>query len=45
MHYWQKESLNLKVGDWIMWRDQPGQLIHEDGTETTYLTPGMKGRV
>ena len=46
MNPWQKESLNLKVGDWIIWRDQPRQLIiHKDGTKTTYLTPGMKGQV
>ena len=45
MNNWQKESLNLQVGDWIIWQDQPRQVIHKDGTESTYLTPGLKGQV
>jgi len=38
---WQKESLNLKVGDWIIWR---GEAIEsEDGP--AFVSPGMKGKV
>ncbi len=45
MNPYQKETLNLQVGDWIIWKDQPQDLIHEDGARTTYLTPGMRERV
>jgi len=45
MNPYQKESLNLQVGDWIIWQDQPRILIHENGTETISITPGTKGQV
>ena len=44
MNPYGKETLNLQIGDWIIWQDQPQDLIHENGERTTYLTPGMKGR-
>ena len=45
MNPYQKETLNLQVGDWVIWQDQPQDLIQKNGERTTYLTPGMKGRV
>ncbi len=45
MNPYQKETLNLQIGDRIIWQDQPQDLIHENGTKTTFLTPGTKGRV
>lgn len=45
MNPYQKESLALQVGDWIIWQDQPQDLILGGGAKTTHLTPGMKGRV
>ncbi len=41
MNPWQKESLKLKVGDWIIWRDEA--IETEDGP--AFLSPGMKGKV
>ncbi len=38
---WQKQSLNLKVGDWILWR---GEAIELEG-QPAVLTPGMKEKV
>jgi len=38
---WQKESLNLQVGDWIIWRDEA--IETEDGA--AFVTSGMKGKV
>ena len=41
MNPWQRQSLNLEVGDWIIWR---GEAIEtEDGT--AFVSPGMKGKV
>ena len=45
MNPYGKETLNLQVGDWIIWQDQPQDLIQKNGAKTTYLTPGMKGTV
>ncbi len=45
MNPYQKETLNLQVGDCIIWKDQPQDLIQKNGEKTTYLTPGIKGRV
>jgi len=39
MDPWQKETLGLKVGDIIIWRDKAVQL------EGQPVTPGMKGKV
>ena len=41
MNPWQKESLNLQVGDWIIWQDIA--IKTEDGT--VFVSPGMKGQV
>ncbi len=41
MDPWNKESLNLKVGDWIIW--QGGAKKSEDGPAIVSL--GMKGKV
>ncbi len=38
---WQKETLNLKVGDFIIWRDEAIEL---EG-QAAVVTPGMKGKV
>ncbi len=38
---WQKESLGLEVGDWIIWR---GEAIALEG-QPAVVTPGMKGKV
>jgi len=41
MDPWRKESLNLQVGDFIIWQ---GEAINtEDGPAV--LSPGMKGKV
>ena len=45
MNPYQKESLNLQIGDWISWQNQPQDLIQKNGERTTYLTPGTKGKV
>ena len=41
MDAWQKESLNLKVGDFIIWQDEA---IEVEG-QPALVTPGMKGEV
>ena len=41
LNSWQKQSLNLKVGDWIVWRDEA--IESEDGP--AFVSPGMKGKV
>ncbi len=41
MSPWQKETLNLKVGDWIIWRDEA---IESEGGPA-FISPGMKGKV
>jgi len=41
MNHWQKESLNLKVGDWTIWQ---GDAIEVEG-QPAVVTPGMKGKV
>ena len=38
---WQKESLNLQVGDFIIWR---GEAVEVEG-QPAVVTPGMKGKV
>ncbi len=41
MDPWQKESLNLEVGDFIIWQDEAIQL---EG-QPALVTPGMRGEV
>ncbi len=41
MHHWQKESLGLKVGDFIIWRDEPVELEGQPAV----VAPGMRGKV
>ena len=41
MDPWQKETLNLQVGDWIIWQDEA---IEVEG-QPAVVTPGMKGKV
>jgi len=41
LNYWHKDSLNLKVGDWIIWRDET--IESEDGP--ALVSPGMKDKV
>ncbi len=41
MSSWRRESLNLEVGDWIIWRDEA--IEAERGL--TFVRPGMKGKV
>jgi len=41
MDPWQKESLGLQVGDFIIWRDEAIEV--EDGP--AFVSPGMKGKV
>ncbi len=41
MDPWQKENLNLKVGDFIIWQDEA---IEVEG-QPAVVTPGMKGEV
>ena len=41
MDSWQKETLNLKVGDFIIWQDEAIEL---EG-QPALVTPGMKGEV
>ena len=38
---WQKESLNLEVGDFIIWQ---GEAVEVEG-QPAVVTPGMKGKV
>ncbi|MDA2936883.1 hypothetical protein MYX75_01285 [Acidobacteria bacterium AH-259-A15] len=35
------ESLNLNIGDWVIWQDE--EIKRED--EPTFVSPGMKGKV
>ncbi len=41
MNPWQKETLGLQVGDWIVWRDEA--IEKENGA--ALVSPGMKGEV
>ncbi len=41
MDPWQKENLNLQVGDFIIWQDEA---IEIEG-QPAVVTPGMKGKV
>ena len=41
MNHWQKESLNLQVGDFIIWQDEA---IEMEG-HPAVVKPGMKGEV
>ena len=41
MDPWQKETLNLKVGDWIIWQDEA---VEVEG-QPAVVTPGMRGKV
>ena len=41
MDPWQKESLGLEVGDFIIWQDET---IEVEG-QPAVVTPGMKGKV
>ena len=38
---WQKESLNLEIGDWVVWQDEA---VEAEG-QPTVITPGTKGEV
>ncbi len=41
MSTWRKESLNLEVGDFIIWQ---GEAIEVEG-QPAVVAPGMKGKV
>ena len=41
MDPWRKETLNLQVGDWIIWQDEA---IQVEG-QAALVSPGMKGKV
>ncbi len=41
MDPWQKETLGLQVGDWIVWRDEA---VEAKG-QTPIVAHGMKGKV
>ncbi len=41
MATWRKASLNLKVGDFIIWQDEA---IEVEG-QAALVSPGMKGKV
>ena len=41
MDPWQKESLGLQVGDFIIWQ---GEAVEVEG-QPAVVTPGMKGKV
>ena len=41
MDPWRKESLGLKVGDFIIWQ---GEAVEVEG-QPAVVTPGMKGKV
>jgi len=41
MNPWQKETLNLEVGDFIIWQDEA---VEMEG-QPAVVTPGMKGKV
>ena len=41
MDPWQKETLGLEVGDWIIWQDEA---IEVEG-QPALVSPGTKGKV
>jgi len=41
MNHWQKESLGLEVGDFIIWQNE----AIEVESQPAVVTPGMKGKV
>ncbi len=41
MDSWQKETLGLKVGNWIIWQDEAIEL---EG-QPAFVAPGMRGEV
>ena len=41
MDPWRKESLNLQVGDFIIWQ---GEAVEVEG-QPAVVTPGIKGKV
>ena len=41
MDLWRKETLNLHVGDFIIWQDEA--IETQDGP--AFVSPGMKGKV
>ncbi len=41
MNHWQKESLGLEVGDFIIWQDEAVEVE----SQPAVVTPGMKGKV
>ena len=41
MNHWNKDSLNLQVGDQIIWQ---GEEIQSEG-EPAAVSPGMRGKV
>ena len=41
MDPWRKETLNLQVGDFIVWQDEA---IEVEG-QAALVTPGMRGKV
>ena len=41
MDPWRKESLNLQVGDFIVWKDEAVELEGQPAV----VTPGMRGKV
>ncbi len=41
MDPWQKETLNLEVGDFVIWQDEA---IEVEG-QPAVVTPGMRGEV
>ncbi len=41
MDPWQKETLNLQVGDFIIWQDEA---VEVEG-QPAVVTPGMRGEV
>ncbi len=41
MDPWRKESLDLEVGDWIIWQYEAIELEGQPAV----VTPGMKGKV
>ncbi len=41
MNPYQKETLNLQIGDWIIWQDEA---VEVEG-QPALVAPGMKGKV
>ena len=41
MDLWRRETLNLEIGNWIIWQ---GETI-EVQDQPAVVTPGMKGKV